>query len=482
MVFSSPLFLFWFFPITIFFYYLIVLYRGSDNRAGNWWLLMASLVFYFWGAPKSIYLLVFAVSIVADFFLGIYIDRLLQMQARSRAKIVLWFCIVSNLLFLGYYKYANFFVSELVSADGTWLSTWQKVILPVGISFIVFHKISYLVDIYMRKVSARRSLSEFTLYILFFPQLIAGPIVRYHTISNQIDGRQHSVDLMFEGMWRFAIGMGKKVLIANQLGLVADTVFSQPAATLDPLLCWVGIVAYAFQIYFDFSGYTDMAIGLGMMFGFRLPENFKQPYLAKSITEFWRRWHMSLSLFFRDYVFIPLGGNRGGLTRTLINLWVVFLLCGLWHGAQWTFVFWGAYFGFWLTLEKLFLSSLLARLPAFVSVAYTFFVVLIGWVFFRAPDFSYALTYLGKMFDVGFLFSSAPRLYDLEIDFFVYPKAVVCLLLAIFLSFTPERLLEKLVPARIEVMTKSVVALVLFVYSILNLATATYNPFLYFQF
>lgn len=483
MVFSSPVFLFIFFPITFAVYYLVKAISRGTNRFTNYWLLIASVVFYVWGAPKSIYLLLFAAGIVIDYLVAIEIGKDVKtgIPPSKRSKLLLAFAIALNLAFLAYYKYANFFVEELGHVSSGFLAQWQTVILPIGISFIAFHKISYLVDVYRLKAEPRRDLPEFMLYLLFFPQLIAGPIVRYHTISAQITSRSHSVDEVFEGIYRFAIGLGKKVLIANQLGLVVDRIFAQSPGTLDPTIAWLGILLYALQIYFDFSGYSDMAIGLGRMFGFRLPENFNRPYISKSITEFWRRWHMSLSSFFRDYLYIPLGGNQTSLQRTIFNLWIVFLLCGLWHGAKWTFVLWGAYYGLWLTLERLFLGNLLARALPFFATLYTFLIVLIGWVLFRSPDVSYAFGYISAMFDFGAL--SRPRMYDLALDYAVYPKVLICTLIAIVFSFTPDSIYSRLkLHGGNALIAKSIFGLLLIVYSISNLATGTFNPFLYFQF
>ena len=483
MVFSSPLFLFLFLPAVLGIYYALKVVTPLTNRFVNIWLLLASVFFYVWGAPKTVYLLVFGAGVVFDFYIALAIATYKRSASgASRAKILLWIATGINLALLAYYKYANFFVEEVGKTVGTTQLTWQSVILPIGISFIVFHKISYLVDVYRLKVEPRRSIAEFVLYLLFFPQLIAGPIVRYHTIAAQITERVHSSDLMFNGIWRFTVGLAKKVLIANQLGLIVDTIFSQPVAAIDPAIAWLGIIFYTLQIYFDFSGYSDMAIGIGMMFGFRLPENFNRPYTSLSITEFWRRWHMSLSLFFRDYVYIPLGGNHLTLTRTLVNLWIVFLLCGLWHGAKWTFVFWGAYYGVWLTIERLFLLRSLERVPAIVATTYAFLVVVVGWVFFRSPDLTYAFGYLGKMFNVhGSLANTVP--YDLTVDYGLYPKVVICAFVALLICFFPQKIMEKInVPERIKLPLKSAVIMVLLVYSTLNLATGTFNPFLYFQF
>lgn len=483
MVFSSPLFLFLFLPTVLGVYFVLKLITPATNKFVNIWLLLASVFFYVWGAPKTAYLLVFGTGVFFDFYIALAIALHLRSDKRAgRAKTLLWIASGINLALLAYYKYANFFVEEAAKAVGSVQWAWQVVILPIGISFIVFHKISYLVDVYRRKVEPRRNMVEFVLYLLFFPQLIAGPIVRYHTIAAQITERVHSTDLMFQGLWRFSIGLGKKVLIANQLGLIVDTIFSQPVAALDPALAWLAIIFYTFQIYFDFSGYSDMAIGIGMMFGFRLPENFNRPYISKSITEFWRRWHMSLSLFFRDYVYIPLGGNHLTLSRTLVNLWIVFLLCGLWHGAKWNFIFWGAYYGVWLTLERLFLLRTLKRVPAAVATTYAFLVVVIGWVFFRSPDLTYAFGYVGKMFSFpGAVANATP--YDLTVDYGLYPKVVVCAFIALVISFFPQSIMEKTdAPERIKPVLRSLGILILLVYSAMNLATGTFNPFLYFQF
>ena len=484
MVFSSPIFLFVFFPITLGFYYLIKSATPGTNRLANLWLLVASIFFYAWSAPKSTYLLFFCVGIIFDFFIALLIARNYRTNNLTiSAKLLLTIAIGLNLVFLGYYKYANFFVEVFIDSTSASQVNWRVVILPIGISFIVFHKISYLVDVYRRKVQPRRSLPEFMLYLLFFPQLIAGPIVRYHTIADQIDKRTHSVNDVFEGMYRFALGLGKKVLLANPLGSVADSVFAQPVSSLDPTLAWFGILMYALQIYFDFSGYSDMAIGLGKMFGFQLPENFNRPYIAKSVSEFWRRWHISLSSFFRDYVYIPLGGNHFTLQRTLINLWIVFILCGLWHGAKWTFLFWGAYYGFWLTLERLFLARLLEKMPRAMANAYTFLVILIGWVFFRSPDLDYAFSYVATMFNVKSLASANGHLYDLTIDFGFSTKVAICLLIGLAACFVPDSSAARFdIDERHLTYAKGTFTIALLAYSLITLASGTFNPFLYFQF
>lgn len=484
MVFSSPLFLFFFLPVVLGVYYLVKLAAPKTNYFVNIWLLLASIFFYVWGAPKSPFLLLFCAGIALDYYIAIAIDkRTKDPSERRNAKQLLAVAIALNLLLLAYYKYANFFVSEIVQAAGGLTFAWQAVILPIGISFIVFHKISYLVDVYKRKVEPRSNMAEFVLYLLLFPQLVAGPIVRYHTIATQITERKHSIDAVFEGMWRFSIGLGKKVLIANQLGLLVDNIFSQPIDSLDTSLAWIGILLYTLQIYFDFSGYSDMAIGIGLMFGFRLPENFNRPYTSKSITEFWRRWHISLSLFFRDYVYIPLGGNHLSLYRTLVNLWIVFLLCGLWHGAKWTFVLWGVYFGVWLTLERLILGRILERTPAIIATAYAFVVVMLGWVLFRSPDLTYAMGYFGKLFAFNTPGGLTSHAYDLSVDYSFYPKVVFFTAVALVISFFPDAWLSKFqIPLIYQPVLKGTATLLIFAYCIVNLATGTFNPFLYFQF
>ena len=483
MVFSSALFLFLFLPFTLCGYFLIhKACQGAIPRL-NFFLLVCSVLFYAWGAPKSAYLIFFILSIVIDYYLAFFLRGPRRgLPGFLSPRMLLGAAVTLNIVFLGYFKYANFFVLDVGGLLGNPANYWQAVALPIGISFFVFHKISYLLDVYRGKVEPKLSLVDYSLYILLFPQLIAGPIVRYHTIADQISGRRHSLDGVFEGMWRFAVGLGKKTLIANQIGAVSDLIFSLPPEELSMVAAWLGVLIYSFQIYFDFSGYSDMAIGLGLMFGLRLPENFNRPYISASVTEFWRRWHITLSHFFRDYVYIPLGGNRASLPKTLINLWIVFLLCGFWHGANWNFIFWGAYFGAWLTLERIFLGELLEKAPRFLAVGYTFLVVLIGWVFFRSPDIAHSLEYLGRMGDVSSLAFSHFAGRDLEIDYGLYPKVIILLAVAATISFIPQKAVEKVSFENIPIWGKGAATLALLGYSIVTLATGTFNPFLYFQF
>ncbi len=389
MVFSSAIFLFWFLPLLLAAYFLLP--RACRNAL----LLLASILFYFWGARRHVFLLL--ASIAMNYVFGLWLDRV---QEPRRRRWVLCLAIVVNLGLLGTYKYATFLihnVNALLALGGLPAVTVPIVPLPLGISFFTFHALSYVMDVYRRQVRALRSVVDFALYIAFFPQSIAGPIVRYHDVAEQLQGRVHSEEGFAHGARQFILGLAKKMLLANTLAVPADAIFGLPSSALTCGLAWLGAACYTLQIYFDFSGYSDMAIGLARLFGFAFRPNFHYPYIASSITEFWRRWHISLSSWFRDYLYIPLGGNRGGRARTYANLVTVFLLCGLWHGASWTFIAWGLYHGTFLVLERLGLQRRLERLPALLQHAYTLGVVVIGWVLFRAKSFAAAAGMLGAM-------------------------------------------------------------------------------------
>ena len=345
MVFSSTIFLFFFLPLTLLAYFVV------GPRGRNLILLAASLLFYAWG--ETVYLLVMLFSIAANYLFGLLIDRARERGSRGGTAFAL--AVATNLGLLGFFKYANFFVDNLnqvLPVLGLAPMDIGRVHLPIGISFFTFQALSYIIDLYRNETAVQRSLLNFALYKALFPQLIAGPIVRYRDVAREIEQRTVSLDDFASGVQRFIIGLGKKVLIANVMGRAADTIFATPAETLPATLAWTGSIAFMLQIYFDFSGYSDMAIGLGRMFGFHFLENFNYPYIARSVREFWRRWHISLSTWFRDYLYIPLGGNRHGPVRTGANLLLVFLLCGLWHGASWTFLIWGVYHGIFLVLER----------------------------------------------------------------------------------------------------------------------------------
>lgn len=375
MLFSSIIFLFQFLPLCLLLYFL------AGKRLRNLLLLIASLVFYAWG--ESYYVLLMLVSILVNYICGLMIDRY---RGRQAARGFLIAAIAFNVLSISVFKYANFLVDNLntvLSQIGAGPIELAPIHLPIGISFFTFQAMSYAVDVYRRDASVQRNPLNIGLYIALFPQLIAGPIIRYHDIAAQLIRRRVRLDDLSYGIERFVVGLGKKVLIANQVAIIADQVFSFPYETLTPGVAWLGVLCYTLQIYFDFSGYSDMAIGLGRMFGFHFLENFNYPYISRSIREFWRRWHISLSSWFRDYLYIPLGGNHKGPLRTYLNLLIVFFLCGLWHGAGWNFVIWGLLHGLFLVIERLGFEKILNRCWSPLRYLYVMLVVCTGWVFFE---------------------------------------------------------------------------------------------------
>ena len=481
MVFSSTIFLFFFLPLTLLAYFVV------GPRGRNAILLAASLLFYAWG--ETVYLLVMLFSIAANYLFGRLIDHARQ---RGRRGWLAFVCAVAtNLGLLGFFKYANFLVDNLnpvLPVLGLAPMDIGRVHLPIGISFFTFQALSYIIDLYRNETTVQRSLLNFALYKALFPQLIAGPIVRYRDVAREIERRTVSLHDFASGVQRFIIGLGKKVLIANVMGRAADTIFATPAETLPATLAWTGAIAFMLQIYFDFSGYSDMAIGLGRMFGFHFLENFNYPYIARSVREFWRRWHISLSTWFRDYLYIPLGGNRHGPVRTGANLLLVFLLCGLWHGASWTFLIWGVYHGIFLVLERVpAVRRLLDRLPAPVQHAYVLLVVLVGWVFFRADTFAHALAYLQAMVDF-----SRPPLFNSQLflalnnEFSLTLAAAVIGSTPVFMLLQRWRTGRPIVPApamRWLAATAQVGSLgFVLVYSIAAVLGGAHNPFLYFRF
>ncbi|HEV7229966.1 MAG TPA: MBOAT family O-acyltransferase, partial [Bacteroidia bacterium] len=389
MLFSSLVFLHLFLPLTL------LLTIVMPPRWRNVVLLIASLVFYAWGGVS--YSLIMIFSIVFNYCLALAIGNT---EGERKARLWLLFCVAGNLMLLAVMKYSGFAVSNLNSLLHVLHVKpvqFKPILLPAGISFFTFHALSYVVDIYRKECPVQKNPVRLALYISFFPQLIAGPIIRYHDIASQLTDRKMTLEDFTAGTERFIIGLAKKVLFSNMFALPANEIFATPISGLDASLAWFGAFCYAMHIYCDFSGYSDMALGLGRMFGFHFPENFNFPYLARSIKEFWRRWHISLSTWFRDYVYVPLGGNRKGAARTYMNLMLVFFLTGLWHGASWNFVIWGFLHGFFLILERLFLGKWLERLPG-LNLCYTLFVVLNAWVFFNAKDLHYALNYIRMMY------------------------------------------------------------------------------------
>lgn len=486
MVFSSAIFLFLFLPVVLILYYLV------PARLKNTLLLIASLFFYAWG--ETFYLGIMLVSIGGNYLAGILLEKY---RGVHQARWILALGIALNLLLLGSYKYANFIVDNLnillLSLQFPAIEL-APVHLPIGISFFTFQAISYIFDIYRNEAQVQKNPLNVALYISMFPQLIAGPIVRYHDISRQIIERHVSLTDFSWGSQRFIVGLGKKMLIANPLGLVADQIFALPAGQMDTSLAWLGITCYALQIYFDFSAYSDMAIGLGRLFGFTFLENFNYPYISQSIQEFWRRWHISLSNWFRDYLYIPMGGNRLRPWRVYVNLITVFFLCGLWHGASWNFVIWGMIHGAFLVLEKLGLSTLLSRAWRPLRHVYVLLVVLISWVFFRAEDLPAALSYLSSMFALG-----KTEAVALHASVYLPPLTQISLAVgAVFsaplIPLLARRISHKLVlepesgigpPSILRHAIAAGVILALttiFTLSSMYVAAGTYNPFIYFRF
>jgi len=468
MVFSEPTFLFFFLPLTVALYFL------SPWKIKNLYLLLVSLVFYAWG--EELFLLVILAMIVFNYFIAIWIDK-----AESPWRLRLTqFGVAFNLAVLAYFKYAFFFASNFTDNQSV-IDYTRSIHLPIGISFYIFQAVSYLIDVYRREVLAQRDPIKMALFISLFPQLIAGPIVRYTEIEKELLDRKTTKSDFAVGVERFVIGLAKKVLIADPLGLVADQIFDVPLDGLSTPLVWTGVVCYSFQIFFDFSAYSDMAIGLGRIFGFKFPENFNFPYIATSVTEFWRRWHMTLSRWFRDYLYIPLGGNRCGKARNYFNLFLVFLVCGFWHGASWNFVLWGAYYGAFLVMERLGLQAFLARLPRLLAHAYLLLVVMVGWVPFRAETSEQAWAFLRLMFIPGV--HEAAFLYPVER--FVNGYVLFTLLLAVIFSMPVGQWLK----VRYSSWNTGVgrygyagFVTTIFCLSIVAAGAASYSPFIYFRF
>lgn len=469
MVFSSLIFLFFFFPLTM------LLYLLMGIRFRNPFLFCASLFFYAWG--EGFYVGVMLISICINWAVGLLIDRYRSTRASMACMIA---GIVFNLAMLAYFKYWNFFVenaSLLLSGHGFPSLETNQVHLPIGISFFTFQAITYIVDIYKKQGCIQRNPLDVGLYISLFPQLIAGPIVRYRQISASIESRVVGIDGIATGVERFTLGLGKKVLIANNVALITDKIFSLPLNTLPAAVAWAGIAGYTVQIYFDFSGYSDMAIGIGHMLGFKFPENFKTPYSTSSIREFWQRWHITLSSWFRDYLYIPIGGNRKGLPRTCLNLFIVFFLCGLWHGAGWGFIVWGLWHGLFLSLERTMLLKTKCVVPFVLRHTYVLLVVMIGWVFFRTSTVGNAFLYLKAM--AGTATAPDPSHMGLMQN----PVFVISLALGCLFSFVQPQPF-KFTARQIKGSEKGYLFVLfsILILSIISLSSGVYNPFIYFRF
>ena len=472
MIFSSLLFLFRFLPIVL------LLYYALPKKLRNLVLLLVSLVFYAWGEP--VYVILMIVSILISWSGGLAVDRFLRAGNEKGARISLGVSVAAGLSLLGFFKYADFVLRTINQAAGSDIPL-LRLALPIGISFYTFQTISYIIDVYRGTASVQTNIISYGAYVTMFPQLIAGPIVQYKTIDRQLRSRHESSEEFADGVMRFMIGLGKKVLLANNAGVLWDSIRVMDTGNLPVLTAWIGIAAYTFQIYFDFSGYSDMAIGLGHMFGFRFLENFDHPYLSKSATEFWRRWHISLGTWFREYVYIPLGGNRVGRFGLIRNTMIVWLLTGIWHGADWNFMLWGLYYGILLMLEKLVYGRALEKLPSVLRHVYCMFVVMIGWYLFSFNEISGGYGYLAALFGGGGRFMDRGSIYQL------YSNAVLLIILIIGSTTLPIRAASAVLKKVRRSNTATVVlrgafTVCVFMLSVAYLVSASYNPFLYFRF
>ncbi len=466
MVFSSTIFLCVYLPLVLLGYYI------CPKKGRNLFLLIVSLVFYAWGEPKYVFLMMF--SIVINYVFGLLMDK--HRSDPKRLKLMLVLSVIIDLGLLSVFKYTDFIIRNVNAVFSTGFDL-LNIALPIGISFYTFQAMSYTIDVYRNDVRVQRNLIDFGMYITMFPQLIAGPIVRYSDVQDQLAERRVTTDDFSAGIMRFVVGLGKKVLLANQMGAVWSGIYAL-GGDVSALMAWTGAAAYTFQIYFDFSGYSDMAIGLGRMFGFKFPENFRYPYESVSITDFWRRWHITLSTWFKEYLYIPLGGNRRGLARQALNLLIVWTLTGFWHGAGWNFVMWGLYYFLILFIEKLFLLKALDKLPKLLRHVYALLLIVIGWVIFASDDVSVLLPYLGSMFGANGALGGMD-VYTLA------TKAVLIVICCIASTELPKKLFLRCTGAMNEkaaFVLKSVLTLALLALSMVFLIGDSYNPFLYFRF
>lgn len=463
MVFSSFVFLFIFLPLVFLCYFIC-----QKRQYRNLVLLIFSLLFYSWGEP--IYILIMFFSTFNDYWHGKYIYK--YRENKNIARTLLISSIIINLGLLCFFKYSDFLIMNLNNLFHFNIQP-LNLPLPIGISFYTFQTMSYSIDIYRGHAKPQKSIFDFGMYVTLFPQLVAGPIVRYETIAEEIRERTETIEDISFGIKRFIIGLGKKVIIANHMGLIADTIYNGEIAIYGTGILWIAAIAYTLQIYFDFSGYSDMAIGLGRIFGFHFLENFNYPYMATSITDFWRRWHISLSSWFRDYVYIPLGGNRVSKFKWLRNILIVWLLTGLWHGASWNYVLWGGYYGLLLILEKVFLSKWLDKTPKFINHIYTMFFVIVGWVIFRIENF----TDMSIIFSQMFSFKVSDFINDFVLSFDIM-SALPYMFIGIIACFPLIHHFKKYYYSWIY----DVYVLIILAFSIILLLNSTYNPFIYFQF
>ena len=466
MVFSSTIFIFVFLPIVLLAYYTL------GKKIKNYILLIASLFFYAWGGIS--YLKILIVSILMNYIFGLLVDK--YKENIKFKKILVIIGVILNLALLFYYKYYDFFIDNA----NLFLNTnfqLRKIVLPIGISFFTFQGISYIIDIYRNDAKVNKNPFHVALYMSFFPNILSGPIVKYKTVGDQITKRKESIEYFSYGINRFVLGLAKKVIIADVLGVMADNIFSLYNTGIDTPTAWIGAICYTFQIYFDFSGYSDTAIGIGYMFGFKTMENFNYPYISKSITEFWRRWHISLSTWFKEYLYIPLGGNRRG--NVYFNLFVVFLVTGVWHGANWTFIFWGLWHGLFMLIERFIRNKeWYSKIPNAIKYMVTMLIVILGWVLFRADNIEQAIGFIKIMFG----FNNVGTL-TFEYSYFINKKFIFWIIISILgsLPFVSNKLKKYSGNKYFEILSTIVIS-ILFVVSIIFMVNSTYSPFIYFQF
>ena len=468
MVFSSVLFLFYFLP------FVLVIYFISPRKYRNLILFISSLIFYSWGEPVYIWIMLF--STVVDYTCGRFIDFYKMEGKLDKSKIWLIISIAVNLSLLCFFKYSDFVISNINDVLNLSIPL-LTLTLPIGISFYTFQTMSYTIDVFRGDAKVQRNIISFGTYVTLFPQLIAGPIVRYQTIAEEIDDRLESYELIGEGIKRFILGLGKKVLLANNIGILWDGVSKLDTSNISILTAWLGILAFGFQIYFDFSGYSDMAIGLGKIFGFNFLENFNYPYMSKSITEFWRRWHISLGTWFKEYLYIPLGGNKGGKIKHLRNILVVWMLTGIWHGASWNFGIWGLYFGIILIIEKLFFYKLLEKMPTYLCRLYTLLLVLISWVIFAFDSISQGIDYIKILFGYGDV-----QVFNHSSLYLLYTNTLLFIILGIGSTDIPKKLWRYANKRYKLIVVENLLQLLVLLLSIAYLVDQSYNPFLYFRF
>jgi alginate O-acetyltransferase complex protein AlgI len=482
VVFASFTFIFYFLPLVLAAYYL------SPRIFKNFILLCASLIFYSWDGINFITTLLGLCLI--DYLLAIGIFKTAHKPKISFYLVSL--AVIINISILGYFKYAGFFTrqtAELLSLDKETIKYFTHIALPIGISFFTFHKISYLVDVYRGIRKPTQNIINYFLYILFFPQLIAGPIIRYHEIDDQLTSHKTKLDDLYQGWIRFSFGLAKKVLIADTLAHIADRIWGFSPQALTSGYAWLGLTCYTLQIYFDFSGYSDMAIGLARMFGFRFPENFNYPYIAENFTDFWRRWHISLSRWMKEYLYLPLGGNRGSAFRAILNLWIVFIFSGFWHGAKWNFLAWGAFHGFFLTLDKTKLGKAISKSPITIKIPLTIFLVMLGWVLFRSDSLTQAGLFYQRLFGYNAIQAlSVPwgKIITIQQIFVLILAVIICFIPLLFKGKFEAQNKNQLTLLNYNnpfiVILVSIFSIFFFCLSIIALASSNFSPFIYFQF